>query len=124
VQIVTGLFLTMFYTPHTDFAFGSSDHIMRDIDYGWLIRYIHANGASLFFLFVYIHMLRGVYFGSYQYPRTGVWMTGVTIYLLLMGTASLGYVLPWGQMSFWAATVITNFITVVPLVGDELVYRV
>ena len=124
VQIVTGLFLTMFYTPHTDLAFFSVDHIMRDINYGWLVRYMHANGASFFFFFVYIHMLRGLFFSSYQYPRTNVWFTGVTIYLCLMGTAFLGYVLPWGQMSFWAATVITNFITVVPFIGDELVYWV
>ena len=124
VQIVTGLFLTMYYTAHTDIAFYSIDHIMRDINYGWLIRYIHANGASFFFFFLYVHMLRGLFFNSYQYPRTIVWFTGVTIYLLLMGTAFLGYVLPWGQMSFWAATVITNFITVVPLVGEDLVYWV
>jgi ubiquinol-cytochrome c reductase cytochrome b subunit len=124
VQIITGLFLTMFYTPHTDMAFLSVDHIMRDINYGWLLRYIHANGASFFFLFIYIHMLRGLFYGSYQYPRTHVWFTGVTIYLLLMGTAFLGYVLPWGQMSFWAATVITNFITVIPALGDESVYWV
>ena len=124
VQILTGLFLTMFYTPHTDLAFYSVDHIMRDINYGWLIRYVHANGASFFFFFIYIHMLRGLFFSSYQYPRTNVWFTGVTIYLCLMGTAFLGYVLPWGQMSFWAATVITNFITVIPFIGDELVYWV
>lgn len=124
VQIISGLFLTMFYTPHTDFAFYSVDHIMRDINYGWLIRYIHANGASFFFFFIYIHMLRGLFFSSYQYPRTDLWTTGVTIYLLLMATAFLGYVLPWGQMSFWAATVITNFITVIPFIGDELVYWV
>ena len=124
IQILTGLFLTMFYTPHTDFAFFSVDHIMRDINYGWLVRYMHANGASFFFFFIYIHMLRGLFFSSYQYPRTNVWFTGVTIYLCLMGTAFLGYVLPRGQMSFWAATVITNFITVVPFIGDELVYWV
>ena len=124
IQIITGLFLTMFYTPHTDFAFFSVDHIMRDINYGWLVRYMHANGASFFFFFIYIHMLRGLFFSSYQYPRTNIWFTGVTIYLCLMGTAFLGYVLPWGQMSFWAATVITNFITVVPFIGDELVYWV
>lgn len=124
IQIITGLFLTMFYTPHTDAAFYSIDHIMRDINYGWFIRYIHANGASFFFFFIYVHMLRGLYYNSYQYPRTTVWFSGVTIYLLLMGTAFLGYVLPWGQMSFWAATVITNFITVIPIFGDVLVYWV
>jgi ubiquinol-cytochrome c reductase cytochrome b subunit len=124
VQILTGLFLTMFYSPHTDLAFLSVDHIMRDINNGWFIRYIHANGASFFFMFIYVHMLRGLFFSSYQYPRTNVWFTGVTIYLLLMGTAFLGYVLPWGQMSFWAATVITNFITVIPFIGEYLVYWV
>jgi ubiquinol-cytochrome c reductase cytochrome b subunit len=122
VQILSGLFLTMYYTPHTLFAFVSVDNIMRNINGGWLIRYIHANGASFFFLFLYLHLFRGLFFCSYKYPRTSVWFTGVTIYLFVMGTAFLGYVLPWGQMSFWAATVITNFLSVVPLVGDDLVY--
>lgn len=121
VQIVTGLFLTMFYTPHVEIAFFSIDHIMRDLNYGWLTRYLHANGASFFFFFVYIHMFRGVYYNSYQYPRTNVWITGLLIYLLLMGAAFFGYVLPWGQMSFWAATVITNVITVLPYVGEDLI---
>jgi quinol-cytochrome oxidoreductase complex cytochrome b subunit len=124
VQISTGLFPTMFHTPHTEAAFLSVDHIMRNINNGWMIRYIHANGASFSFSLLYIHMLRGSYFNSYQYPRTGVWFTGVTIYLLPMGTAFLGYVSPWGQMSFWAATVTTNSITVVPVVGDDSVYWV
>lgn len=121
VQIITGLFLTMYYTPHTLFAFLSVDGIMKNINYGWLIRYLHANGASFFFFFLYLHLFRGLFFCSYKYPRTVVWFTGVTIYLLVMATAFLGYVLPWGQMSFWAATVITNFPSVVPMVGDDLV---
>lgn len=120
VQIATGLFLTMFYSDHIDLAFYSVDHIMKDISYGWLIRYLHANGASFFFFFVYIHIFRGIFYNSYQYPRTYIWITGCVIYFLLMGSAFLGYVLPWGQMSFWAATVITNFITVVPFFGGDL----
>jgi ubiquinol-cytochrome c reductase cytochrome b subunit len=122
VQIITGLLLTMYYTPHTFFAFFSVDHIVKNINFGWLVRYIHANGASFFFFFIYLHFFRGFFFGSYKYPRTTVWFTGITIYLLLMGTAFLGYVLPWGQMSFWAATVITNFLSVIPMIGDDLVY--
>lgn len=121
VQIVSGLFLVMFYTPHTNEAFNSLMYIMENINYGWLLRYIHANGASFFFLYIYIHMLRGIYYSSYQYPRTLIWITGILIYILLMGTAFLGYVLPWGQMSYWAATVITNFVTIIPFVGVELV---
>ena len=124
IQIVTGLFLTMFYVPNIDYAFISVDNIMRNISYGWLIRYLHANGASFFFFFVYIHMFRGIYYNSYQYPRTHIWMTGVIIYFLLMAAAFLGYVLPWGQMSFWAATVITNVITVVPYIGEDLIHLV
>ena len=122
VQIFSGLFLAMFYTPHIDYAFSSIEHIMDNISYGWLIRYLHANGASFFFFVVYIHILRGLFYSSYQFPRTNLWVSGITIYFLLMGTAFLGYVLPWGQMSFWAATVITNFLTVVPFLGEELVY--
>ena len=121
VQIVTGLFLTMYYTPNVLLAFSSVDHIMKNVSYGWLVRYLHANGASFFFFFIYIHMFRGIYYNSYQYPRSHIWFTGVVIYLLLMGTAFFGYVLPWGQMSFWAATVITNVITVLPYVGEDLV---
>lgn len=124
VQVITGLFLAMFYTPHIDYAFISIEHIMNDIYYGWLVRFMHANGASFFFFFVYIHILRGVYYGSYQFPRTNVWISGVTIYFILMGTAFLGYVLPWGQMSFWAATVITNLLTVIPYIGEEVVYLI
>lgn len=122
VQIITGFVLTMFYTPHVDYAFDSIQHVMRDVNYGWLIRYLHSNGASLFFAVVYIHILRGLYYGSYSHPRTVVWFTGVIIYILMMGTAFLGYVLPWGQMSYWAATVITNFVTVIPVVGKDLLY--
>jgi ubiquinol-cytochrome c reductase cytochrome b subunit len=124
IQIVTGLFLTMFYTPHIDYAFNSVEHIMRDISYGWLIRYLHSNGASFFFLIVYAHILKGLYYGSYTQSRILVWFTGIIIYILMMGAAFLGYVLPWGQMSFWAATVITNFVTVIPLVGKHIVYWV
>lgn len=122
IQIVSGLFLTFFFTPHVDLAFFSVEHIMRDVNYGWLIRYIHANGASFFFFLVYIHILKGIYYGSYYFPRTLVWFTGCIIYILMMGTAFLGHVLPWGQMSYWAATVITNFVTVIPVVGKDIVY--
>lgn len=121
IQIVTGLFLTMHYTPHIEYAFYSVDHIMRDISNGWLIRFMHSNGASMFFVVVYMHIIRGLYYGSYRYPRTFVWNIGVIIYILMMGTAFLGYVLPWGQMSFWAATVITNFLSVIPYFGTEVV---
>lgn len=124
IQIVTGLFLTMFYTPHIDYAFNSVEHIMRDVSYGWLIRYLHSNGASFFFFIVYIHILKGIYYGSYSSSRLLVWFTGIIIYILMMGAAFLGYVLPWGQMSFWAATVITNFVTVIPVVGKYIVYWV
>lgn len=122
IQILSGLFLTFFSTPHVDLAFFSVEHIMRDVNYGWLIRYVHANGASFFFFLVYIHILKGIYYGSYYFPRTLVWFTGVIIYILMMGTAFLGYVLPWGQMSYWAATVITNFVTVIPVIGKDIVY--
>jgi quinol-cytochrome oxidoreductase complex cytochrome b subunit len=122
IQIISGLFLTFFFTPHVDLAFFSVEHIMRDVNYGWLIRYIHANGASFFFFLVYVHILKGIYYGSYYFPRTLVWFTGCIIYILMMGTAFLGYVLPWGQMSYWAATVITNFVTVIPVVGKDIVY--
>jgi quinol-cytochrome oxidoreductase complex cytochrome b subunit len=122
IQIVSGLFLTFFFTPHVDLAFLSVEHIMRDVNYGWLIRYIHANGASFSSSLVYVHILKGIYYGSYYFPRTLVWFTGCIIYILMMGTAFLGYVLPWGQMSYWAATVITNFVTVIPVVGKDIVY--
>lgn len=121
VQIVTGIFLAMNYIPSFDLAFLSCEHIMRDVNFGWLIRYIHANGASFFFLLVYCHIGRGLYFGSYIKPKDIVWVIGVAIFLLMIITAFLGYVLPWGQMSFWAATVITNLFTAVPVFGQEIV---
>jgi quinol-cytochrome oxidoreductase complex cytochrome b subunit len=119
-QIVTGVVLAMHYTPHTSMAFGSVEHIMRDVNWGWLMRYLHANGASMFFLAVYIHIARGMYYGSYKAPREILWILGVIIFLLMMATAFMGYVLPWGQMSFWGATVITNLFTAIPLVGDAI----
>jgi ubiquinol-cytochrome c reductase cytochrome b subunit len=121
VMIVTGIVLAMSYTPHTAYAFQSVERIMRDVNYGWLLRYLHANGASMFFIVVYIHMFRGFYYGSYKTPRELIWMIGVVILLLMMATAFMGYVLPWGQMSFWGATVITNLFSAFPLVGDEIV---
>jgi ubiquinol-cytochrome c reductase cytochrome b/c1 subunit len=121
VQIVTGIVLAMHYTPHADLAFKSVEIIMRDVNYGWLLRYLHANGASMFFLAVYIHIFRGMYYGSYKEPREVLWILGVIIYLLMMATGFMGYVLPWGQMSFWAATVITNLFSAIPLVGDPIV---
>jgi ubiquinol-cytochrome c reductase cytochrome b subunit len=120
-QLATGIVLAMHYTPHVDLAFASVEHIMRDVNGGWLIRYAHANGASMFFFVVYIHVLRGIYYGSYAHPRQFVWSIGVVILLLMMAAAFMGYVLPWGQMSFWAATVITNLFSAVPLVGEKLV---
>jgi len=122
IQIVTGIFLAMHYTPHVDLAFLSVEHIMRDVNYGWLIRYIHANGASFFFVVVYVHIFRGLYYGSYSYPRQLLWISGVIILLLMILTAFMGYVLPWGQMSFWGATVITNLCSAVPYVGTDIVY--
>ena len=121
IQILTGIFLAMHYTPHIDFAFNSVEHIMRDVNYGYLIRYIHANGASFFFLVVYIHIFRGLYYGSYITPREKVWCSGVIIFILMMATAFMGYVLPWGQMSFWGATVITNLFSAIPLIGKSIV---
>ncbi len=120
IQIITGVILAMHYTPHTSMAFNSVEHIMRDVNYGWLMRYVHSNGASMFFLAVYIHMFRGVYYGSYKEPREVLWMLGVVIYLLMMATAFMGYVLPWGQMSYWGATVITNLFSAIPLIGDDI----
>ncbi len=121
VQIVTGIVLAMHYTPHVDFAFKSVETIMRDVNYGWLLRYLHANGASMFFLAVYIHMFRGMYYGSYKEPREVLWILGVILYLLMMATGFMGYVLLWGQMSFWAATVITNLFSAIPGVGEPIV---
>jgi len=121
IQIITGIFLAMHYTPHIDLAFNSVEHIMRDVNNGWLIRYLHANGASMFFIVVYCHIFRGLYYGSYMYPRGRLWASGVIIFLLMMATAFMGYVLPWGQMSFWGATVITNLFSAIPLVGSSIV---
>jgi ubiquinol-cytochrome c reductase cytochrome b/c1 subunit len=119
-QIITGVVLAMHYTPHADMAFNSVEHIMRDVNYGWLLRYLHSNGASMFFIAVYIHMFRGMYYGSYKDPREVLWILGVILYLLMMATGFLGYTLPWGQMSYWGATVITNFFTAIPVVGDMI----
>jgi len=119
-QIVTGVILAMYYVAHSDLAFESIEHIMRDINYGWLIRYVHANGSSMFFLAVYIHIFRTLYYGSYKSPREVIWITGLIIYLFMMATAFMGYVLPWGQMSFWAATVITNLFSAIPLIGENI----
>jgi ubiquinol-cytochrome c reductase cytochrome b/c1 subunit len=121
VQIVTGIVLVMHYTPEASMAFNSVEFIMRDVNYGWLLRYLHSNGASMFFLAVYIHMFRGMYYGSYKSPREILWILGVIIYLVMMATGFMGYVLPWGQMSFWAATVITNLFSAIPVVGDPIV---
>jgi ubiquinol-cytochrome c reductase cytochrome b/c1 subunit len=121
IQIITGIVLVMHYTPTAAGAFDSVEHIMRDVNYGWLLRYVHANGASMFFLAVYIHIFRGLYYGSYKEPREVLWILGVIIFLLMMATAFMGYVLPWGQMSFWAATVITNLFSAIPLVGKSVV---
>src|SRR6202789_1435015 len=120
-MIATGIFLAMYYTPSTDHAFGSVERIMRDVNWGWLIRYIHMNGASMFFLAVYIHIFRGLYYGSYKKPRELLWILGVIILLLMMATAFMGYVLPWGQMSFWGATVITNLFSAIPIFGSKIV---
>ncbi len=121
IQIVTGIVLAMHYIPASSMAFDSVEHIMRNVNYGWLLRYVHANGASLFFFVCYIHILRGLYYGSYKAPRELLWMIGVAIYVIMMATAFMGYVLPWGQMSFWAATVITNLFSAIPVIGDNLV---
>lgn len=121
IQIITGIFLAMHYTPHVDYAFSSVEHIMRDVKYGWLLRYTHANGASMFFIVVYSHIFRGLYYGSYMEPREHLWCSGIVIFLLMMATAFMGYVLPWGQMSFWGATVITNLFSVIPFAGQSIV---
>jgi len=121
IQILTGIFLAMNYTPHIDLAFESVEHIMRDVSGGWFFRYLHANGASMIFILMYTHMLRGLYYQSYKRPRHHVWNSGVLIFVLMAGTAFLGYVLPWGQMSYWGATVITNILSAVPIFGEPLV---
>ena len=121
IMIATGLVLAMQYAANTHIAFDSVERIMRDVNYGWLLRYVHANGASMFFIAVYIHMFRGLYYGSYKAPREILWILGVFILLAMMATAFMGYVLPWGQMSFWGATVITNLFSAFPIVGDPIV---
>ena len=121
VMIVTGIFLAMQYTPSAQLAFDSVERIMRDVNYGWLMRYAHANGASMFFAIVYIHIFRGLYYGSYKAPRELLWILGVIILILMIATAFMGYVLPWGQMSYWAATVITSLFSAIPLVGHSIV---
>ncbi|RAK60128.1 cytochrome b/b6 [Phenylobacterium hankyongense] len=120
LQIVTGIVLAMHYVPHVDYAFASVERIMRDVNYGWLIRYMHANGASMFFVAVYIHIFRNLYYGSYKAPREVLWILGCIIYLLMMATAFMGYVLPWGQMSFHGAVVITNLFGALPVVGPAI----
>lgn len=121
IMIATGVFLAMNYSANTGLAFDSVERIMRDVNYGWLLRYAHANGASMFFIVVYIHIFRALYYGSYKAPREVLFILGVVIFLLMMATAFMGYVLPWGQMSYWGATVITNLFSAVPLVGDSIV---
>ena len=121
IQMISGIFLAMHYTPNIELAFNSVEYIMRDVPNGWLIRYIHANGASMFFIVVYAHIGRGLYYGSYMEPRELLWCSGVILLLLMMGTAFTGYVLPWGQMSFWGATVITSMVTAIPVAGQPIV---
>ena len=121
LMIATGVFLAMNYAPNSAIAFDSVEHIMRDVNWGWLIRYAHMNGASMFFIVVYVHLFRGLYYGSYKTPRELLWMLGVVILLLMMATAFMGYVLPWGQMSYWGAIVITNLFSAIPLVGKSIV---
>lgn len=120
IMLLTGIFLVMNYSSHTSLAFDSVERIMRDVNYGWLIRYLHMNGASMFFILVYIHIFRNLYYGSYKAPREVLWWVGIIIFLSMMGTAFMGYVLPWGQMSFWGATVITNLFSAFPIVGDPI----
>lgn len=120
VQILTGIILAMYYVPHADLAFISVRHIIDDIDYGLMLRMYHASGSSVFFFVVYLHIFRGLYYGSYSYPRKLVWISGVIILLIMIITAFIGYVLPWGQMSFWAATVITNLVSVIPFIGNDI----
>jgi ubiquinol-cytochrome c reductase cytochrome b subunit len=117
VLIATGIMLAMQYTAHVDFAFDSVERIMRDVNYGWLLRYLHMNGGSFFFFAVYVHVFRGMYYGSYKAPREILWWLGIVVLILMMATAFMGYVLPWGQMSYWAATVITNLFSAIPWVA-------
>jgi len=120
LQIVTGVWLAMNYKPDADLAFGSVEFIMRDVEWGWLIRYLHSTGASAFFIVIYLHMFRGLMYGSYRKPRELLWIIGMIVYLVMMATAFMGYLLPWGQMSFWGAQVIVNLFSAVPFVGEEL----
>jgi ubiquinol-cytochrome c reductase cytochrome b subunit len=120
-MIITGIVLAMQYNANVDLAFESVERIMRDVNYGWMLRYIHSNGASMFFIVVYIHIVRGLYYGSYKSPRELLWILGVVILLLMMATAFMGYTLPWGQMSFWGATVITNLFSAIPIIGEAIV---
>src|SRR5437868_6898294 len=120
IQIVSGIFLTMNYKPDAKLAFGSVEYIMRDVSWGWLIRYIHSTGASMFFVVVYLHMFRGLIYGSYRKPRELLWIFGMVIYLCLMAEAFFGYLLPWGQMSYWGAQVIVNLFSAVPYIGQDL----
>ena len=120
LQIATGVALVMHYTPHVSLAFSSVEHIMRDVNGGYMLRYLHANGASLFFVAVYLHIFRGLYYGSYKAPREVTWIIGMLIYLAMIATAFMGYVLPWGQMSFWGATVITNFFSAIHCASGTL----
>ena len=120
IQIVTGVILAMHYAANAGVAFDSVEHIMRDVNWGWMLRYAHANGASAFFVVIYIHILRGMFYGSYKAPREMIWLLGVVIFLLMMATAFMGYVLPWGQMSFWGAKVITGLFSAIPLIGEPL----
>ena len=121
-QILTGLFLAMYFSNDISLSFGSIEFFIRNINYGWFIRYLHSNGASFFFIIIYIHIFKGLYYRSFLYPRHMIWISGLFIFILLMATAFLGYVLPWGQMSFWGATVITNLLSVFPFIGDSLVF--
>ncbi|PKO44563.1 MAG: cytochrome b [Betaproteobacteria bacterium HGW-Betaproteobacteria-22] len=120
LQILTGIFLTMHYKPDADLAFGSVEYIMRDVPWGWLIRYMHSTGASMFFVVVYLHMFRGIIYGSYRNPRELIWLFGVAIFLALMGEAFFGYLLPWGQMSYWGAQVIVNLFSTIPFIGPDV----
>jgi ubiquinol-cytochrome c reductase cytochrome b/c1 subunit len=124
IQMATGIFLAMHYTPHIDMAFNSVEHIMTNVHYGYIMRYAHANGASMIFILIYIHIARGLYYRSYLHARNLLWFSGIIIFLLMMGTAFIGYVLPWGQMSFWGATVITSLVTAIPFVGENIAFWV
>ena len=120
IQIISGIFLVMHYKPDAELAFASVEYIMRDVPYGWLIRYIHSTGATAFFVVVYLHMLRGLMYGSYKKPRELIWLVGMFIYLALLAEAFMGYLLPWGQMSYWGAQVIISLFGAIPVIGDDL----